>query len=114
MKGLSGADKRDLEPRGFRQKADRVVLSEELALGSEYLAWGRAESPGVLPGAYMGVVTVLADHSVAADAHTASASKSQTKQPCVVWSRKMELASQALGSGLKPALLGHLSCQGEP
>lgn len=53
-------------PGGFSQKADRVGLSEELALGSGYITRDSAESLGQLPGAYMSLVTLLTDKTVGA------------------------------------------------
>lgn len=44
------------------------MLTEELALRSKYITWDRAESLGALSGAYIGVVTLLADHSLTVDA----------------------------------------------
>lgn len=44
------------------------MLTEELALRSKYVTWDRAESLGALLGAYIGVVTLLADHSLIVDA----------------------------------------------
>lgn len=39
------------------------MLAEELALRHRYMTWGRAESLGAFPGAYMGWEAQLTDHS---------------------------------------------------